>query len=151
MNFGTTFLSDKKFLIAAPTFGGAIVSVEKSKLKKDSTIKVDGELATCWSAYNKCLDRGYLMDAGRTNVTVIDIATGKELPSIIASTPGNNGTEGGLYDTTILDNYSYSLADPNGVVVLDLKTEKQAQYFDLMPYGARINFEGMASWPSSIC
>lgn len=124
------------------------MKIEDGKPKQTAKITVDGQLAICWSAYDPATGQGYLLDAGRTNVTVVDIASGKELPSIIADLPNNNGTQGGLFDTAIIDSYAYSLADPNGVVVLDLKAGTQAQYFDLSSYGSRVRWEGMAVWPS---
>lgn len=112
-------------------------------------ITVVGEAAVCWTAYNPLQKNGYLYDAGRTRISVVDGTTGKLLTPIEVHTPGNNGTEGGLYDTAILDNYSYSLADPDGIVVVDLKTSKQSQYFDLTSLGTRENFQGMAVWPTT--
>lgn len=106
--------------------------------KQTTKITVDDQLAICWSAYDPATGLGYLLDAGRTNVTVVDISSGTQMPSIIADLPNNNGTQGGLFDTAVIDSYSYSLADPDGVVVLDLKAGTQAQYFDLSDYGSRV-------------
>lgn len=116
--------------------------------KQTSKITVEDQLAICWSAYDPASGYGYLLDAGRTNVTVVDVANGTQMPSIIADLPNNNGTQGGLFDTAITDSYAYSLADPDGVVVLDLKAGMQVQYFDLSPYGGRVRWEGMGVWPS---
>ncbi|KAI6879897.1 hypothetical protein KC360_g7647 [Hortaea werneckii] len=146
VDFGSVFLDESRLFMTDVSFGAAILDVdyETLTLHEETHIVIEGQKAICWSAFDPYLNTAYAPDAGQPVVYTVDAISGMLTGSIAA----DNRTQG-LFDSAIGDRgLMYSLAASNGLNVLDLKAQKNVQYFDLSSVGERMPFTGLALWPN---
>ncbi|KAI7338453.1 hypothetical protein KC315_g1751 [Hortaea werneckii] len=145
-DFGSVFLDESRLFMTDVSFGTAILDVdyETLTLHEENHIAIEGQKAICWSAFDPYLNTAYAPDAGQPVVYTVDATSGMLTGSIAA----DNRTQG-LFDTAIGGRgLMYSLAASNGLNVLDLKAQRNIQYFDLSSVGERMPFTGLALWPN---
>ncbi|KAI6859201.1 hypothetical protein KC338_g7384 [Hortaea werneckii] len=146
VDFGSVFLDESRLFMTDVSFGAAILDVnyETLTLHEENHITIEGQKAICWSAFDPLFNTAYAPDAGQPVVYTVDATSGMLTGSIAA----DNRTQG-LFDSAIGGRgYMYSLAASNGLKVLDLKAQKNMQYFDLSSVGERMPFTGLALWPN---
>lgn len=113
-------------------------------------IAIPGEGATCWSVYSPRFNTVYVIDAGSTNITLVDPLSGAKKGTVVLDAANK-----GAFDSQIDREYLYLLRGTPAVSVLVndglnhgvLPTEVQS--FDLSAYGPRQGFQGLAIYPSS--
>lgn len=137
--FGATNLSAGKLIIADPSVGGAILSIDPKSLQvsTSSAIAVAGQVAICWSAFSPLTKSAYLSDAGANRIVEVDTTTGA-IMSQLALTNGNKG----MFDIATSGNFLYALSTaPNSthIVVMDISGGKgmikEAQNFEVAGLG----------------
>lgn len=146
-DFGFLFTSETEIFLSDAGSGTALLTVGdgwKVTLKEHTV--VPGQMATCWTEWEPALSTLYGIDAAVNKIYTMDQTTGKQTGTIMVDTPANNMTMG-VFDSFIKNEMMYSLVGTNGMVVVDLKSEKQVQYLDLSSFGNRQYYQGLAQWP----
>jgi len=152
MDFSIDFLGrDTSALITDPSFGASIVEVAYPSLEITELhhIVVPNQIAACWGAYAPRFDAAYIIDAGNTNITVVDPESGVMKGVIKLEMSAKGG-----FDTNIDRTWMYVLTGDSSVVVVDLegsnpgKVAAQVQKYDLASEGVKGHWEGMAIYPS---
>lgn len=141
--------SDSRLLVTDPSFSAAFLDVSPSyQVTETAHIEVPGIGAACWSAYAPRFNSAYVINAGFTNITIHDPATGniKGVINFDAS------AKGGL-DTAIDRIYMYVAGGDASIILIDLsgsnsgKLPHQIQDLDLSALGNRRGWQGMAVYP----
>lgn len=151
MAFGSVYINQTSLLVADPSFGAAIVDVSNpSKPDITSSINVATSLAICWSAFDTQLQLGYLMDAGKNTISVVDVHSASVVDAITVDT-GSDASDGpGLFDAAVAGNMLYALGGRPGIAVIDLQSGTQVQWQDLSALGNRQGFTGMAVYQGGL-
>lgn len=147
VDFGFLFTSETDVFLSDAGSGAALLTVGegwKVTLKEHTVIPTNS--ATCWCEWVPALNTLYAIDAGYDGVYTIDPASGKQTGTIDVQVPGGKATAG-VFDSFVKNEMLYSLVGSNGMIVVDLKTEKQVQYLDLSSFGSRQYYQGLAQWP----
>ena len=150
-DFSLDFLgSDSSALLTDPSFGAAILNISPSLQvteKAHTVIPLQG--AACWGAYSPRFNSAYVIDAGKSNITIIDPASGAIKGAIQYTV-----SRGGGFDNAIDRSYMYVLSGVSTIVVVDLqgsnsgRIPQQRQSFDITALGNAKNWQGMAIYPS---
>lgn len=128
-------------------FGAAVVSVDAetgaANIKSKTTIA--GQKATCWVAISPETETAFVTDVGLNRIVELSVtdASIKSITNLSA-----NG-DPGLIDLRAAGGFVYALSPGNGttlpaVTVLDARSKKQVQHFQLKGVGASKNAQGMA-------
>ncbi|KAL0634772.1 hypothetical protein Q9L58_006289 [Maublancomyces gigas] len=137
--FGISNVSAGNFIIADPSVGGAILSIDPKSLQvsTSSAITVAGQVAICWSAFSPVTKSAYLADAGVNRIVEVDGTTG----AIVAQVGLTNGNKG-MFDIAASGNFLYALsptANSTHIVVMDISggkgSIKEAQNFEVVGLG----------------
>lgn len=136
--FGVSDIGLGKFIMADPSVGGAILTIDPASFKTSATIlTVAGQVAICWTAYSPVTKTAFLADAGVNRIVEVDPATGA-IASEMVLTNGNRG----MFDIAASGNYLYALAptaNSTHVVVMDISGGKgmikEAQNFEVIGLG----------------
>jgi hypothetical protein len=151
MDFSAVFLSEDRMLITDPSFGVATLQLG-SNLQFTELVHtvIPKQKAVCWSEADFNLGYAYAIDAGRNQMYKINVNTSAHEGNIHVTGDGNPADKG-IFDSAIDSetNLMYSLIGGNGVIVIDLKAEKQVQFLDLSSFGNRQDYQGMAVYPAS--
>lgn len=148
MESGSVFLSQLRLFVSDPSFRASIVSLSSDlTVREEAHTVVANQSAICWAAQDQALGAAYAIDAGKNGIYKLDAATGA-FEKTITVTGAGGSTAGGLVDSTVNDGLLYVLAPTPGIVVVDLKTERQVQYLDLSAVAARQGLQGLAVYGS---
>lgn len=137
--FGISNVSPGNFIIADPSVGGAILSIDPKsfQVSTSSAIAVPGQVAICWSAFSPVTKSAYLADAGVNRIVEVDGTTG----AIVAQLGLTNGNIG-MFDIAASGNFLYALsptANATHIVVMDISggkgSIKEAQNFEVVGLG----------------
>lgn len=147
VDFGFLFTSETDIFLSDAGSGAALLTVGEGweVTLKEHTV-ISGQQATCWTAWVPELNTLYAIDAGYDGIYTIDPASGKQTGAIDVQIPGGKATVG-VFDSFVKGEMLYSLVGSNGMIVVDLKGERQMQYLDLSSFGNRQYYQGMAIWP----
>lgn len=147
VDFGFLFVTETEIFLSDAGSGAALLTVGEGwhVTEKVHTV-IPGQVATCWTAYVPELNTLYAIDAGRDVIFTLDSTTGKQTGGIPVQIPSSNTTMG-VFDSFVKGEMMYSLVGTNGMIVVDLKAEKQVQYLDLSSFGSRQFYQGLAQWP----
>lgn len=151
VDFSLDFLgSDYSALLTDASFGASIISISPSLQiteKAHTVIPLQG--AACWGAYSARFNSAYVIDAGKSNITILDPASGAIKGAIQYTV-----AKGGGLDTAIDRTHMYVLTGVATVVVIDLrgsnsgKVPREVQSFDISALGNSKNWQGKAIYPS---
>ena len=146
-----SFIDDSHAVITDPAYGAAFVDVSSDfTVSVQTKIAIPLEGATCWSVYAPRFDTVFVIDAGQPNITLVDPATGA-MTGAVQFDAANMG----CFDSQIDREYLYVLRGTAAVSVLYTDSlnqgvmPKEIQTFDLSALGPRMQFQGMAIYPSS--
>lgn len=151
LDFSVSFIDDHHAVITDPTYGAALVDVSWDlQFTVQTKIVVQGEGGICWSVYAPRFDTVFVIDAGTPNITLVDPASGAKKGGVVMDAANMGG-----FDSQVDRQYLYVLRGTPTVSVLDIgrlncgPTMKEVQNFDLSALGPRMDFQGMAIYPSS--
>jgi hypothetical protein len=150
VDFSINFIDDTRAVITDPAYGAAFVDISCDfKFTVQNKIVIPGEGATCWSVYAQRYDTVLVIDAGSTNITLVNPANGNKKGTVVL-----DAADGGVFDSQIDRQYLYSLRKTPVVSVYDVdglnygRVPREVQTIDLSAFGPRNNFQGMAVYPS---
>jgi hypothetical protein len=151
LDFSFSFLGgDSRAVVTDPAYGASIIDVSKSfGVSVSKKITVQGQGAICWSVYSERFNTIFLMDGGKSNITLVDPSSG-EIKGVAVSSAAGMGS----LDAQIAGTYLYVLRGAPLVSVLDNSglthgaMPNEVQSFDLRGLGSRQGFTGMAVYPS---
>lgn len=151
IDFSVSFIDDSHAVITDPAYGAALVDVSWDfKFSVQTKIVIPGEGAICWSVYAQRFDTVFVIDAGTPNITLVDPQSGAK-KGVVTMDAANKGG----FDSQIDREYLYVLRGTPAISVLYTDSLNQGvipkvvQTFDLSAYGPRMDFQGMAIYPSS--
>lgn len=152
VDFSISFLgSDSRAVITDASYGAAIVDVADDwSVTVEKKIVVAGQGASCWGAYSQRFNTVFIMDAGHSNITLVDPESGD-----IKGFAVQNAAGMGSFDTAQDQTYLYTLKGSPSISVSDLSglthgaAPKEIQSLDLSALGERATWTGMAIYPSS--
>ena len=162
--FSLNFLdnSDSHLLATSPHHdfpGAALLQVSYPSLQATlvKTITIPGgQLASCWVAYAPQYDSAYIIDAAKSDITVISPETGDIKGQLNFTAPEfAPGIPSGGQDSRVKGDYLYLLGDSATVQVYVFKIGgpqllSEVQVFDnFAGLGPIPNWHGMAIWPAS--
>ncbi|KAJ8061419.1 hypothetical protein OCU04_009240 [Sclerotinia nivalis] len=141
--FGISFLgSDHRLAVSDPAIGASLVSISPSfSVTQDVPITIAGEGTVCWAEYNPKNQEIYLMDGGKPNITVVNAKTG-----IIKKGIQQDDSGLGSLDARLGGDFLYVLKTAPEINVIETKTRRTVQRFNLTSLGSRQGFVGMATW-----
>lgn len=151
IDFSLSFIDDSKAVITDPSYGASLVDISWDfKFTVQTKIVIPGEGAICWSVYSPRFNTVYIIDAGTTNITLVDPQSGAKKGTVVLDAAHN-----GAFDSQIDREFLYMLRGTPAVSVLSndglthgvLPTEVQT--LDLSALGSRQGWQGMAIYPSS--
>lgn len=149
MNFGFSFIDERKIFLSDPSFGASILSVQEDfTLVEEDHVVISGQKAVCWTQYWQSTETLYAIDAGTNDLYELSATTGALENAITVSGLGSSANVTGLFDSAISNGSMYSLTDVNGISVVNLEEKSQVQYLDLEGFGQRQFYMGMAVWSS---
>lgn len=150
MDFSAVFLDQSRMLITDPSFGISVLDLggDLTFTQLVRTV-IPRQKAICWSEADFNLGYAYAIDAARNQLYKINVNTGAHEGNIHVNGDGI-AADKGIFDSAIdsESNLMYSLIGGNGVIVVDLKAEKQVQFLDLSSFGDRQYYQGMAIYPA---
>ncbi|KAK5159971.1 hypothetical protein LTS14_002077 [Recurvomyces mirabilis] len=143
MPFAGVFVDNDRVFMADPSYGASIFEIPSDlELVQQTHVVLPTQKAVCWSAYDASLNTAYAIDAGQPLVYTFDPSSGAQTGSF-----SPDESVQGLFDSAISDGKMYSLAAANGIVVMDLVSQTQVQFYNLTSFGNRQYWDGMAvSW-----
>ncbi|ESZ91748.1 hypothetical protein SBOR_7855 [Sclerotinia borealis F-4128] len=143
VNFGISFLgSDHRLAVADAAFGASLLSISQSSVvTEDVPITIAGQVAVCWTEYNPKTEEVYLMDVGVSNITVVDAKSGA-----IKKVIQQDNTGLGSLDAKLGGDFLYILKNAPEISVIETRSGKTIQRFNLTSLGSRQGFVGMATW-----
>lgn len=151
IDFSVSFIDDSNAVITDPVYGATLVDVSWDfKFTVQTKIVVAGEGAICWSVYSPRFNTVYLIDAGSTNITLVDPQSGAKKGTVVLDAANKGG-----FDSQIDREYLYVLRGTTTVSVLSNDglnhgvLPKEVQTLDLSAFGPRQGWQGMAIYPSS--
>lgn len=146
LDFSINFLgSNDRAMITDPSFGAAFVEIGSDlSITETNHIVLPNQGASCWGAYSPQYDTAYVIDAGHTNITLLDPASGA-IKGVISYEAGAKGG----YDTVINREWLYTLTADSSVLVVHLEEHggKEVQKFPLANLGPVGDWQGIAAWP----
>ncbi|EHK24734.1 uncharacterized protein TRIVIDRAFT_189996 [Trichoderma virens Gv29-8] len=128
-------------------FGAAILSVDAetgaASVKNKATI--EGQKATCWVAISPDTNTAFVTDVGLDRIVEVSLTDA----SIKSVTDLSANGDPGLIDLRAAGSFVYALSPGNGttlpaVTVMDARSKKQIQHFQLKGLGASKNTQGVA-------
>lgn len=151
MAFGSVFINETSLVVADPSFGAGVVDASRpSAPVLTATIIVKNSTAICWAAFDANQQLGYLMDAAKNTVVVVDAGTASVVDTIAVNTGSDASYGPGLFDAIVLGNKLYALGGRPGIAVVDLESRNQIQWQDLSALGDRQGFTGMAAYQPTL-
>ena len=151
IDFSVSFIDESHAVITDPAYGAALVDVSCDfEFSVQTKIVIPNESASCWSVYAPRFDTVFVIDAGHNNITLVNPATGA-IKGTVFMDPANMGG----YDSQIDREFLYVLRGSPAISVLNTDSlnegviPKEIQTFDLSALGPRMDFQGMAIYPSS--
>jgi hypothetical protein len=151
IDFSVSFIDDSKAIITDPSYGASLVDVSWDfQFTVQTKIVIPGEGAICWSVYSQRFDTVYIIDAGTTNITLVDPQSGATKGTVVL-----DAAHMGTFDSQIDREFLYMLRGAPAVTVLSNNglthwvLPKEVQTLDLSALGSRQGWQGMAIYPSS--
>jgi hypothetical protein len=144
--FGATFINNNQLWLADVAFGASQLTVDPDfHVHETAHVAVSGEMALCWATFVPSLGNVYFTDGHKTEVTILDAATGTHHTFFDFPT----GDVGG-FDNVEYQKKLYVLTGIGTVDVFDLTATKPAvlQSTDISG-GDTTGMEGLALWPSA--
>ncbi|KAF2151614.1 hypothetical protein K461DRAFT_321815 [Myriangium duriaei CBS 260.36] len=139
--FGFQFISQDQIYLADPSFGVALLKVNRNfTVTPTAKNVVAGQKAICWTAADPDTKTLYGLDAGTDSLwTFSDTLASTGAVTLTEPSPGK-----GLFDAVVGNELLYALGGANGIVVVDTKMRKQVDLVDLSAIGKRNGFTGLA-------
>jgi len=135
--FGSSFVNNTTFLAADASFGAVTIQIDKTATGFEqtllSTTRINGQRATCWSAFSQKTNTVFVTDALVNHIVEINPADG----SVVSTVNLTNGDEGNL-DVQVGGDFLYALSplkESVSVAILDLSggpgASKEKQTFSI--------------------
>lgn len=149
MNFGFSFVDERKIFLGDPSFGAAILTFQDNlTVVEVEHVVIPGQQAVCWTQYWQPTETLYAIDAASHDLHTLSAVSGDlESPINVSGLDGTTNITG-LFDSAISNGFMYSLTAENGISVINLAEKTSTQYFDLETFGQRQYYTGMATWTS---
>ena len=145
--FGSsTIPGSTDLFVTDASFGGAVLGVDG---KGAGTVKgkgaVDGQKATCWAAVSPATNTAFVTDVATNRLVEMSLTDASIQGQIDLSANGDPG----LIDLRAAGNFVYALSPGNGttqaaVTVVDARSKKQVQHFQLQGLGVGRNAQGLS-------
>ncbi|KAJ3201991.1 hypothetical protein HK099_002027, partial [Clydaea vesicula] len=112
--FGSAFSGDNTFIATDAGFGAITLDIDPAtgSANASSTTKVDGQVATCWAAFNKNTQTTFITDIGQPSINEVN-AQGD-----IINTLNLEGVTGMIDIAASNNNFVYSLAPTESSLVV---------------------------------
>ncbi|KAL6809309.1 hypothetical protein GGI42DRAFT_317611 [Trichoderma sp. SZMC 28013] len=146
--FGSsTIQGSTDIFVTDPAFGAAVLSVDAetgaASIKGKATI--EGQKATCWVAISPDTNTAFVTDVGSNRL--VEVSTTDA--SIKSVTDLSANGDPGLIDLRAAGSFIYALSPGNGttlpaVTVVDARSKKQIQHFQIKGLGASKSTQGAA-------
>ncbi|KAL7798324.1 hypothetical protein V8C37DRAFT_399114 [Trichoderma ceciliae] len=143
----TTIQGSSDIFVADAGFGAVILSVdaETGSASIKSKAVIEGQIATCWVVISPVTNTAFVTDVALDRVVEISPIDA----SIMSITDLSTNGDLGLTDLRAAGNFIYALSPGNGtgvpaVTVMDVRSKKQVQHFQLKGLNASNNAQGMA-------
>jgi hypothetical protein len=151
LDFSINFLGeDSRAVITDPSYGASLVDITPSlEFSVAAKVPIAGQSAICWSVYSASFDTIFILDAGVTNITLLDPWSGAIKGTIdgAADTGGNLDAKANGQYLYVLNAAAYvSVIDNTGLTRGDMP--KEIQSFNLSSLGSRQGYMGLAIFPS---
>lgn len=146
--FGSsTIQGSSDLFVTDAAFGAAVLSVdaETGAASVKSKATIEGQHATCWVAISPDTNTAFVTDVGLDRVVEVSLTDA----SIKSVTDLSANGDPGLIDLRAAGSFIYALSPGNGttspaVTVMDVRSKKQVQHFQLKGLGASKNTQGVA-------
>ncbi|KAL6802147.1 hypothetical protein J3E68DRAFT_423998 [Trichoderma sp. SZMC 28012] len=146
--FGSsTIQNSTDIFVTDPAFGAAVLSVDAesgaASIKGKATI--EGQKATCWVAISPDTNTAFVTDVSSNRI--VEVSTTDA--SIKSVTDLSANGDPGLIDLRAAGSFIYALSPGNGttlpaVTVMDARSKKQVQHFQIKGLGASKSTQGAA-------
>jgi hypothetical protein len=137
--FGSVFINDNTFLATDASFGAATIQIDENDLANPRVLRttpIEGQGASCWSAFSKTTKTSFVMDVLVNHIVEVDANGG--IASAVNLTNGNTG----MTDGQVGGDFLYALSPLNdsvAVAVMDLSggagKQKEKQTFTVQGAG----------------
>ncbi|RFU80131.1 hypothetical protein TARUN_2094 [Trichoderma arundinaceum] len=146
--FGSsTIQGSSDLFVTDAAFGAAVLSVdvETGAATVKSKATIEGQKATCWVAISPETNTAFVTDVALNRVVELSLTDA----SIQSVTDLSANGDPGLIDLRAAGSFVYALSPGNGttlpaVTVIDARSKKQVQHFQLKGLDASKNAQGMA-------
>ncbi len=120
LEFSLTFLSDKRAFVIDSTTGGAFLDILCSlAVTVAKAAPIEGQAASCWSAYSEKHKRVYVFDGGVPDISVFDAETMEATPTI-----ADDAAAKGKYDAVLSGDALYTLDGSDSITFYSLAGEQ---------------------------
>ncbi|KAL7944471.1 hypothetical protein V8C42DRAFT_326866 [Trichoderma barbatum] len=146
--FGSsTIQGSSDLFVTDAAFGAAVLSVdvESGAASVKSKATIEGQKATCWVAISPVTNTAFVTDVGLNRVVEVSLTDA----SIKSVTDLSANGDPGLIDLRAAGSFIYALSPGNGttlpaVTVMDVRSKKQVQHFQLKGLNASKDTQGVA-------